>query len=184
MSAIEPKPQSLRSRVPRWLWVLLLLSLALNLFVVGVAARTLWPARYGSAGSGPGLAGNMLAYVNTLPEPRRAAVRAAGKKERVFAGLRPLRQEVRAARRVAADLFKAEPFQREEFLAAEARVATADLKLRQAIAALSADIAEQLTADERGGFLRWRGLNRPGGPRGQMPVERDNETAPPKKAPE
>lgn len=184
MSAINAERPRWLSRAPRWLWVLLVLSLALNLFVVGVAARNIWPLRYGSAGGGPGLAGNMLAYINTLPEARRTAVRAIATKDRPFAVLRPLRQDVRAARRAAAEIFKAEPFRREEFLAAEARVAAAELKMRQTIAALSADIAEQMTADERNGFLRWRGLNRPGGLRGQAAAERENDTVPARKSPE
>ncbi len=186
MNANEPSGAPARAtpgrRVPRWLWLLLLLSLSGNLFVVGVAARTIWPQRYGNAIGGPGLAVNLMTYANTLPEQRRAVVRSAVAKERPQLTLRPLRQELRAARREAARIFKTEPFSRGNFLEAEARVLAAEAKLRNTIATMSADIAGRMTGDERAEFLKWRELRRADGPRGQAEAEADS--APPKKAAE
>ncbi len=179
MSSPDPIPPSGR-RVPRWMWVALIASLAVNLFVVGVVARSVWPFRYAEAGRGGGLAGNLMAYAATLPEARRAAVRQPTAQERPQLALRPLRIELRAARREAALAFKAEPFNREAFLAAEARVQAAEAKLRQTVVRFSADIAGRMTAEERSGFLKWRELRRPGGPTGQADRDLDKD-APPKK---
>ena len=159
--------------LPRWMWVILIASLAVNLFVVGVVARAFWPHRYGSANQGGGLFGTLMAYTRALPEDRRAAVRQGIDRERPFAALRPLREELRAARQEAARVFKAEPFDREAFLAAEAQVQAAEVKLRQAVVRMAVDVAGRMNAQERAGFLKWREMHRPG--RGPGQAERDSE---------
>jgi uncharacterized membrane protein len=177
MSDVAPSPAP-RSRRSRWLWAFLIASLAVNLFVVGVVARAVWPSRYAAAANagGGGLFGNLMAYARELPDDRRAALRQAVSKERPNLVLKPLREEARVARREAARLFRAEPFSRDAFLEAEARVQTAETKVRQTVARFAADIAGRMTADERAGFLKWRDLRRPGGAAAQ--AERDGENAP------
>jgi len=166
-----------RRQLPRWIWVILIASLAINLFVVGVVARAFWPARYASANQGGGLFGNLMAYTRALPDDRRAAVRQGIDREPQFAALRPLREELRAARQEAARAFKAEPFDREVFLAAEAQVQAAEVKLRQAVVRMAVDIAARMNAQERAGFLKWREMHRPG--RGPGQAERDAEVPSP-----
>lgn len=166
-----------RSGLPRWAWVLLIASLAANLFVVGVVARSIWPGRYAAAGHGPGgLFGNLMAYSKELPEARRGIVRQAIDRERPLAGLRPMREELRAARHEAARLFRAEPFDREAFLAAEAKVQAAEGKIRQNVVRFSADLASRMTAEERAGFLNWRELRRGASGRGAGHADREAET--------
>ena len=168
--------------VRRWMWIALIASLAVNLFVVGVVARSVWPFRYAVAGGGGGgLAGNLAAYMGTLPESRRKELRAAMGQARPHQLLRPFRVELRWARQEAAAAFKAEPFNRDVFLAAEGRVQAAEARLRDAIVKLSADMAGRLTADERAGFLKWRDVRRGGGagPQADRDLEKD---APPKKS--
>ncbi|MEQ1613625.1 MAG: periplasmic heavy metal sensor, partial [Hyphomicrobiaceae bacterium] len=163
-----------RRPLPRWVWVILIASLAANLFVVGVVARSVWPVRYAAAGHGPGgLLGNLMAYSKELPEPRRAVVRQSFDQERPLAGLRPLRQELRAARREAARLFTVDPFNRDEFLAAEARVQAAEVKIRQSVVGFSAELAGRMTAEERAGFLKWRELRRGAAGRGHGQADPD-----------
>lgn len=171
-----------RRHLPRWVWVVLIASLAANLFVIGVVARTFWPSRYASASHG-GILGNLMAYTRTLPEDRRAVVRQGLGKERPLQSMRPLREELRSSRREAARLFKADPFDREAFLAAEARVQATEARIREAAVRAAVDIVGRMTADERAGFLKWRELRRPGHKPGQ--AERDGEAeSPSKKAPE
>lgn len=166
-----------RSRLPRWAWVVLIASLAANLFVVGVVARSVWPGRYAAAGHGPGgLLGNLMAYSKELPEERRGIVRQSFDKDRPLASLKPLREELRTARQEAARLFRAEPFDRDAFLAAEARVQAAEVKMRQNVVRFSADLASRMTADERAGFLKWRELRRGTPGRGAGHADREAET--------
>lgn len=176
-----------RRRLPRWAWVVLIASLAANLFVVGVVARAMWPARYATAGGGPGgLLGNLVAYGRTLPADRWAAVRPGRNADRPFETLRPLREEMRKARREAAQVFAADPFDRKAFLAAEDRLQAAERAMRSAVVQLAADVAARMTPAERAGFLKWRGLRGgPGGRGGGGHAERDPaDAAPAKKASE
>jgi uncharacterized membrane protein len=178
MSEVPASPAP-RRRASRWLWVLLIASLAANLFVVGVVARSIMPSRYAAANIGAGgLFGNLMAYTRELPADRRAAVRQAVAKDRPLQALRPLREELRAERREAARLFRSEPFDKEAFLVAEARVQSAEAKLRQSVVRLAVDLAGRMTAEERAGFLKWRELRRPGGPRPQADRDADGGGAP------
>ena len=168
-----------RRRAPRWLWVVLIASLAANLFVVGVVARSIMPNRYAAANHGfGGLFGNLLAYTRELPADRRAAVRQSAAKDRPLQALRPLREELRAERREAARLFRAEPFDKEAFLAAESRVQAAEAKLRQSVVRFAVDLAGRMTAEERADFLKWRVLRRPGGAGVQADHDADAGGAP------
>ena len=180
MSDVPATPAP-RRRAPRWLWVVLIASLAANLFVVGVVARSIVPSRYAAANHGfAGLFGNLMAYARELPADRRAAVRQAAGHERPLLALRPLREELRAERREAARLFRAEPFDKEAFLAAEARVQAAEAKLRQTVVRFAVDSAGRMTAEERAGFLKWRALRRPGGAGFQAERDPDAGGPPPK----
>ncbi len=179
MSSPVSAPGSTR-RMPRWVLITLIASLAINLFVVGVVARSVWPWRYAAAGGG-GFAGNLLAYAATLPDERRQAIRQALPSERPMLAVRPLRKDLRTARRDAALAFRQEPFNRDAFLAAEARVQAAETRLRQTVVQLSADLAGRMTAEERAGFLKWRELRRPAGPLAQIDGDPDKE--PPVKKP-
>jgi uncharacterized membrane protein len=177
--SVVPAAPAPRRRVPRWLWVVLIASLAANLFVVGVVARSIIPGRYAAANFGSGgLFGNLMAYTGELPADRRAAVRQTVGKDRPLHALRPLREELRAERREAARLFRAEPFDKEAFLAAETRVQAAEAKLRQTVVRLAVDIAGRMTAEERANFLKWRVLRRPGGAGIQADHDADGSGAP------
>lgn len=174
--AASPPASETRRGLPRWVWVLLIASLAANLFVVGVVARAVWPSRYANAGHGPGgFFGNLTAYSKSLPEDRRKAVRQGIAAEHPIQALRPLRDELRAARQEAARQFQADPFNREAFLAAEARVQAAESKIRQAVMQFAVDLAGRMTADERAGFLKWRELRRASSGRGGAQAGRDAE---------
>jgi uncharacterized membrane protein len=181
-SATKPETAA-RRRLPRWLWVVLIASLAVNLFVVGVVARVILPARYAAANGGAGgLYGNLQAFAKELPQERRAQVRQSMPRDRPQQQFKPLREETRAARREAGRIFRAEPFNKDEFLAAEARVQAAETKLRQTMTRFAAELASRMTAEERSGFLKWRELRRPGGAGAQAERDGDGDGAPKKTA--
>src|SRR5262247_2434540 len=132
-------------QAPRWMLVLLLASLAVNFLIIGLTAGAMWRLR-----GPPPLAGvtpNLLGYASTLPSERRKALWDQTEAERKF--LRPFRREVRAAREETIKALIAEPFDRERFLAAQARQGETEHQARGAVQNLYAKIASGLTLDER-----------------------------------
>ena len=138
-------------RAPRWMRNLLIVSLGLNLLTIGVIASAAWHMRHGPPFGGPG---RLVSFVNNLPEKRAATVREMVEDAR--SSIRPLRQQSRQARVEAAKLFVADPFDKEQYAAAEQRLLEAELQVRRAYRQLVADVGSQLTAEERAAYLKWR----------------------------
>jgi uncharacterized membrane protein len=145
-------------RTPRWMLVGLLVSLALNLIVVGSVAGAVWrlrtPPPWASA-----VIPNLLGYASTLPAERRKHVWDQTVEERGH--IRPFRREVRAAREETIKALVTEPFDRDRFLAAQARQAEAENRARAAVHDLFVKIADSLTREERHTFPLWREQRRP-----------------------
>src|SRR5262245_39678085 len=110
-----------RTRTPRWVWVVLVISLALNFLVIGAGARALLRAPFFMERSG-----SYMRYAEQLPPERRERVQAAASAVRAEIG--ESRQELRRARREAAEIFSADPFNKERFVAAQRRIMDAELK--------------------------------------------------------
>jgi uncharacterized membrane protein len=155
MSAPEP-----RLRTPRWVLVLLIGSLALNLVVLGLVAGAVWRFR-----SPPPWAGavtpNLLGYAGTLPHDRRRVLWDATADER--RQVRPFRREVRLAREETLRMLVAEPFDKQRFVGAQMRQAEAENRARAAVQTLYAEIAAHMTPAERKAFPHWRDQRRPPG---------------------
>jgi uncharacterized membrane protein len=145
-------------RAPRWLLAALFASLALNLVVVGLVAGAIW--RFRAPVWAP-ITPSLLGYASALPPERRKQLWEQTAEER--AELRPLRREVRAARDETVQALVAEPFDRQVFLAAQARQYDAEQRARHAMQGLYLKIAEGLTPEERRAFPRWREHRRPAG---------------------
>lgn len=144
------------ARAPRWMVTAFVASLALNLVVVGLIG--------GAAMRRPvaqGVTPNLLGFASTLPAERRKELWQRTVEERRL--LRPLRREVRAAREAALGALVMEPFDRQRYLAAQTHQAQAEERARPAVHTLYAVLAEQLTAEERRDFRRWRDRLRPPG---------------------
>lgn len=153
-------PRSLPAgRVPRWLLIGLFASLALNLVIVGSVAGAVWRFRPHPHTIGSAVVPNLLGYASALPAARRKAVWDATTEERNH--IRPFRREVRAAREETVKALIVEPFDKQQFLAAQARQAASESRARQAVQDLYVKIAESLTPEERHAFLRWREHRRP-----------------------
>lgn len=151
---------SVERRAPRWMVVALFVSLALNLIVIGAVASFVWRHRLEfAAGPPPHLAPNLLGYTSTLPAERRKDLWSQTEEERRT--VRPLRRTLREARDESLKALTAEPFDQERYLVAQSRLLAADQKAREAVYRLYGQIAVNLTAEERRGFLRWREKRRP-----------------------
>jgi uncharacterized membrane protein len=155
-SQIVKKPP----RASRGVRIALFASLALNaLFVGGLVSAFV---RHGGPNgpASPNAPNNIGAFVGTLPTERGSAVwKVAGEKRRA---LQPLRRQVRITRREVLAALTAEPFDREVFAAAQARLIEAEQKQRLAQRDIIVDIASSLTSEERRAYIRWRTPMRPG----------------------
>lgn len=160
--AALPAPAPKRSR---WLWALLIASLVVNAFLVGVIMRGLWIARANVVMTGGGIEASLPAFVNTLPAQRREELRQSSLPDRPGM-LRPLRVEVRRARADAYRAFLADPFDKAAFIAAQARLFEAESNLRRSIQRILPEIGERMTAAERRAYTSWRGHGWGGGPGG------------------
>jgi uncharacterized membrane protein len=146
---------------PRWMQVALLLSLAVNLVIVGLVAGAVWRFRPPPHHAANIVIPNLLGYASTLPAQRRKALWDATAEERNQ--VRPYRREVRAAREETIKALTAEPFDRERFKAAQARQADTENRARKAVQDLYVKIADGLTPEERHAFPGWREHRRPPG---------------------
>jgi uncharacterized membrane protein len=149
-----------RHSPPRWVIPALLVSLAFNVVILAALGVGLW--RHGSrvdASAAPHLAPNILSYASTLPKVRREELWNKTEDQRRI--VRPLRLELREAREETLKLLAHENFDMQRYLAAQSRLLVIDQKAREAVHRLYAEIAANLTSDERHGYLRWREKRRP-----------------------
>jgi uncharacterized membrane protein len=140
-------------RAPRWLLVALFASLAVNLVIVGSVAGAVWRHRGPPAGAGVVIP-NLLGYASTFAPERRKQIWELTRDER--SRMRPFRREVRAAREETIKALATQPFDRQQFLAAQSKLAEAENRTRAAVQDLYVKIAEGLTAEERQAFAHWR----------------------------
>jgi len=140
-------------RAPRWLLVVLFTSLAVNLVIVGSVAAAAWRHREPPAWAGVVIP-NLLGYASTFAPDRRKQIWELTREER--SRMRPFRREVRAAREETTKALAAEPFDRQQFLAAQSKQAEAENRARAAVQDLYLKIAESLTPEERRAFATWR----------------------------
>ncbi len=143
---------------PRWLMPVLIGSLALNLIVIGAIGSLLWRGEP-TGHLGRRVVPNIVGYAVTLPSERVGELERLTKEE--WQRVRPLRRALVEARAEAMKALTAEPFDRERFLAAQARLLAADQVSREAAFKLHTAISTNLTPEERRGFLRWRESQRP-----------------------
>lgn len=136
---------------PRYLYPALIVSLALNLLVVGFMAAAYWHHRHEP---GPPRDRGFMGFVNQLPPDRREAIR----KQLIVARetTKALRENVRSTWLAANALLTAEPFDKAKFAAALAEVRQAEDRFKVAIYGTVADTAADLTPDERKLLQEWR----------------------------
>lgn len=157
-------------RIPRWVYVALIASVALNLLFVGGLGAAVWRHRHGPGLHGPGLMG----FVNSLPSGRQSEVRDQVEAARTL--LRPLRKAKQEAWAGVKTAMEAEPFDKPALKAALQKLGEADQKLKSSIAGSIADTAEKLSPAERRQLQSWldmRGWNIFGRSGHRFKAERD-----------
>ncbi len=158
-------PTAPNRRVPRWLWLALVGSLAVNLLIIGIAGATLLRWRGGGPPGGPYFAVSER-LLRSLPAERRQALRE------VISRHRELKwqnwRELRNARWSLAKSLRSEPFDRSAFEAALTDVQQKELGVRGDFVPVMGDLAAALTAEERQKLLEQlrRERRRSGGGRG------------------
>lgn len=151
---------SVAPKRPRWLFPVLIASLALNLLFIGGFATAAWHHRKGPPRSGDY---GLLGFVKGLPAERQAVV-----SEQVTAArdaIRPLRRAVRDKWSETNSLMTVEPFDKEKFKSSMAELAEAEARYVAAVRDALAATAEKLTPDERRLLQNWREKRRPGSSR-------------------
>lgn len=141
----------------RRLRLLLIASVAVNLLVIGAIVGTAltWKRHGWRHGGLRGEDFGLMALTRSMPAERRDPIRKALRQER--AKLRPLWDDVGAARLEAAGVLGAEPFDRARLKDAIGKIAEAEGKLKAAGVETFLDAAEQLTSEERKELSdRWR----------------------------
>lgn len=156
MSASTAHPEEMPRR--NWLRIALVASLAINFLVIGASGAAMYRIQT-HAPTMSGVSTNLLAFVSSLPEPRRKELWNAVRDE--HRRLRPLRDDVRAARLEWRQALAAEPFDTQRFDKAQSRVLDAENKARAEAQRLFAALAGHLTAAERASFLDWQPADRP-----------------------
>jgi uncharacterized membrane protein len=148
-----PGTQPAARRIPRWLLVVLCLSLAGNVFVVGSIGAAMWRFRGGPPPPEMGPP-NLLGYSTSLERSRRKAI--YDNTQTVRQRLRPMRQEIRQARNDLAAVIAAEPFDDAKFEAAQASLLAKENEARELTRQLYSDIVKNMTPEERRGYGKWR----------------------------
>lgn len=140
------------ARRPRWLYPVLIASLALNLLIVGAATGAMWSHRHGHHrfGGERGLFG----FVRELPRERQTDIREVLEAEREK--LKPLREAARTNWTESNEMLGTEPFDRDKYKASLDRMNEAQMKVRTAITDTMADLAARLTPEERRILKDWR----------------------------
>ena len=152
-----------RPKLTRWIKWLLIASLAANLLVVGAVASAVWRGRSAHLFQMSGGA-NLAGYVGSLPHDRRRDLMARGQGSRQ--DLVAMRGEVRVARRDMYNTLAAEPFDKQRYIDAQARLLELEVRQRTAMRPWLAEMAAGMSTDERRAFLKWRVRDRFGQQRG------------------
>lgn len=160
---------SLPTRPPasgRKLKMALLVSLAINLLVVGAVGAALIGARRGIGPLGGPVVGSphLLGFLRTLPHERREAIWRATSPER--AALSPIRKELRKARDDMHRALTSEPFDKERFAAALKIYDDTEAHMRRSALGFISAVADRLDAEERRAYVQWQAMYRRSARRG------------------
>ncbi len=139
---------------PRWVKLLLLFSLSLNLVIAGMLAGAVWskkPVYRGSSRTKSEI--SFYSFARTLPKERATALRRAARGAKK--DLRPYLLQIVAARRAAAEALAHDPFDAEKLKAAFAKVGAAQQHLKAAATETIVETVATLTPDERRDLGAW-----------------------------
>jgi uncharacterized membrane protein len=152
MSDVAPMFQEkAKRRVPRWIWVLLVVSLSINLLIAGIVAGNMLAMRSGYWSSSV-IVQRTQRFMRTLPAERREEVRNIlnANKSRMV----PYGQEVRAMRMQIRSLLDKENYNEEALSAALDTLADKEAVARHAAKSTMLAILAKLHPNERMRFLQ------------------------------
>jgi len=149
----------------RWLQMLLVLSLSINLLIAGAVFGGAWVAHHGlERPGGPhaapvmALVGPLGKFFSTLPPERKAELRDVIQAHQ--ASIAEFNKAMAGVRREASDALLAVPFDRAKFETALKHVYTTEAEARSAMTTAHGAILARLTDAERIAFVKT--LNWPG----------------------
>ncbi len=176
----EQSSESAKPRSRKWLWVILIISLALNFLTVGAIGGTMWAWHHGAWGHGPGFR-HGWAFMRELPRERRREIRSVIRKYR--GTFRPQRKHMRDLGHEVLKTLKAEPFDEQRFAGALEAFYKARAEAHAARHPMIKELARILTPEERELFAktfrhRLRGF---GHHRWRSPSESDEQDDEPEK---
>lgn len=154
----------------RWRWarIALIASLALNLLFMGAIGSSIW-AMWAGYWGGPrhhAFAGAVHHLMRTLPDERRKTVREVLRRHR--GEIKPLRRNVRQARRAAARVMRHDPLDEAALRKALGEMRSAETKISAAVGDMAVELAGTLDIEERRELLRGLARHRRfGGRRGK-----------------
>lgn len=150
----EPADGGARQGWQRWMPALLLASLAVNLLLLGTFVGHYWVQRDWAHHHKMRGAYGLPAFAETLAPERRKMVQDLidARDER----LKPIRAEVREARRTAGAAMSAEPFDKAKLDQALEAVVEADAKYKRASLAILSESSEKFTPEERRAYKELR----------------------------
>ena len=150
-AAAENGPIIIR-RSSRWTWAFLILSLSINLLIVGIVIGSVWAIRKGGFWDAPVAFERNQRFMGRLPEERRVEIR------RIFfdhkPAMSPYWRDVREARVKIGHLIENGGYTMDELKVAMDELFQKELTARQAAKSMIAEMIAKLTPSERLHFLR------------------------------
>ncbi|MGL4395897.1 MAG: periplasmic heavy metal sensor [Hyphomicrobium sp.] len=143
----------------RWLYGLLVASLAVNLLVAGAFAGAFWSHRHGGFRKPHDEAPGLLGFVRQLPRERREVIRDHLRAERDR--IEPMRAGIRAAWDQSNAKLTVEPFDKDALRREMERLVDAERAYKTAVFDAIVTTAEKLTPDERRLLQTWRERRKP-----------------------
>lgn len=139
------------SRTPRWMWILLVLSLACNVLVLGVVFGSMWAVRKGGLWDMPVALERSQRFMSALPSERRDEIKGIFFDHKP--ALAPHWRDVRQARLDIGRLIEKGSYTGEELDAALNALFLKEEEARQAAKPMISAMLAQLNPRERVHFL-------------------------------
>lgn len=145
------KPGEPKRRLPRWAWVGIIVSLAINLVVVGATVGSFLGHRHGHW-SGPRFMSGHHSFYRGLPKERQRELRTLIREAKEPVQL--LWKAVREARKKATDAMGAQPLDEAVFVSALQVLSQAEIDARKASDEMILKTVRQLSSEERAWFAK------------------------------
>jgi uncharacterized membrane protein len=151
----QPDDQGARNivrKAPRWMWVLLILSLSLNLLIAGIVIGSVWAVKRGGYWNAPIAFERSRQFMRELPRESRREIRDVFFEHKP--ALAPYWREVREARIAIGRLIESGHYSPEALDAAMDALFQKEMRARQEAKPMIGAMLAKLTPEQRLHFLR------------------------------